>query len=84
MLSDMLEKKEEKSGKYILYTSEFGANKQTKGWNSFKEKYVQGNGNYLPHLESLGKMSYWYQIVDTSGERNKVCTERYGRMKYFG
>jgi len=79
MFGNMSEKKEEKSNRYILYTSEFGERKQEFGWNSFKQKYIQGSGNYLPHLESVGKMKFWYQIVDTSGVKNKVCSERYGR-----
>ena len=78
MFDNIKQHSEQKEKRYILYVSEFGS-KETAGWNSFKDKHVEGDGNYLPHLKMLGKSHYWFQIVDTKGEKMKVVEERYGR-----
>jgi len=70
--------KKKKEPRYILFCSEFGS-RQMDGWNSFRDKFVMGDGNYLPHLEALGRSHYWFQIVDTKGDKRKVIKERYGR-----
>ena len=62
----------ETTKRYVLYCAEYG---KYLGKNSFKQKYVKGDGNYLRHLIMAGKMYNWYQIIDTTKSGNFVIKE---------
>ena len=68
------EDNKKKSKRYILYCPKV-QDKSGFGFDKFLDEHKEGEGNYLPHLETYGKFMPWYQIVDTK-EDNKVVSEK--------
>ena len=70
-----MEQKEPPKPRYRLYCPNHFSNRDTKGFDTFDNKYFHSDGNVIDHLKRYGTMMRWYQIVDIRNDF-KVIKEK--------